>query len=423
MKKTSLLAAPLALAFSIGLAAVATPALAGPTEDAKTLFDAGARAYKLGDFKAAIQAFEQSYKVEERLGVLFSIAQAHRRQYALDHKPARVAEALRRYREYVKKVEQGGRRADAVAAIAELEPIAQKLEQEGSLKPGARLDEETGTRLMVSGPVDSATLFLDGDDKPRPIAFVIELKPGKHSIRVHADGYADERRDIDVVAGTVTALDLPLRELPVRLSLTGPAGADVSIDGRFVGATPFPTPVDVTPGKHHIRFVKGGYQEYSTDVSLSRGGEATIDAQMARTRQRTLAYALGLGGAASSIVGISLAAVAAGKQSTATGIKSDLDHGRVTCPSSCAKISDYNDAVSARDGLRAGAGVMLGLGVAALGAGIGLYFFDGRASLRGRDEAAPPAPAPAPARPAPVEVSAAPTIVPGFYGASLSARF
>ena len=50
---------------------------------------------------AAIEAFEQSFQVEAKPGLLYSIGQAHRRQYAIDRRPGHVAVAIRHFREYI----------------------------------------------------------------------------------------------------------------------------------------------------------------------------------------------------------------------------------------------------------------------------------------------------------------------------------
>src|SRR5690349_5735933 len=49
--------------------------------EAKSYFEAGAKAFDAGDFETAIQAFTQAYKIVPRDNLVFSIAQAHRRQY------------------------------------------------------------------------------------------------------------------------------------------------------------------------------------------------------------------------------------------------------------------------------------------------------------------------------------------------------
>src|SRR6185503_7232665 len=88
----------------------------------------GAKAYDKGDFPAAIEAFQEAYSRTQRPGVLFSIAQAYRRQYALGKNPDDLRAAIQHYRDYLAKDPQGNRRGDTAAALAELEPLAAQLQ-------------------------------------------------------------------------------------------------------------------------------------------------------------------------------------------------------------------------------------------------------------------------------------------------------
>jgi hypothetical protein len=415
--RTTILRAALAAA----LLALPSPARADATEDARVLFDAGARAYKAGDFRAAIQAFEQAYKLDARPNLLFSVAQAHRRQYVLDRRPGHVAVAVKYFRDYLARVPSGGRRADAVAALGEMEPLAAKLEQDGQLQPTGV--GESATRLVVSSPTDGAVVVLDDDKKERPAPLIAELRPGKHVLRVRAPGFTEERREIDIAPGAVTALDLPLRELPARLAVGGLRGAELRVDGRPLGTVPFAAFVEVAPGKHEIRVAKAGHEDRLETLDLSRGALLTIDARLPLTTQRKVSIGLLGGGGLALAAGAILGAVSLGQQATANGIKSDIDAGKITCrDAACPKLDQYNSAVEARDRLRAGTGALLGGGLAAAAAGALLYLFDDpklRAGLLTRSDDTPAAPPKLPE----VEVSAAPVVGPGFAGAGISVRF
>ena len=53
---------------------------ASPRE-AKQYFEAGATAYAMGDYRAAIQAFDAAYTLTPLPAIAFSLAQAERREY------------------------------------------------------------------------------------------------------------------------------------------------------------------------------------------------------------------------------------------------------------------------------------------------------------------------------------------------------
>ncbi|HWW16825.1 MAG TPA: PEGA domain-containing protein [Candidatus Dormibacteraeota bacterium] len=56
-----------------------------------------------------------------------------------------------------------------------------------------------------------------------------------------------------------------------------PPGAEISLDGDFVGQTPSSIPV--SPGEHWIKITKTGYKQWERKIR-TRGGEVTIAAQL-----------------------------------------------------------------------------------------------------------------------------------------------
>ena len=206
-------------AFLLGLA-LAAPLLLGRAAHAadtgdqgKTLFNAGASAYAAGQFNAAIQAFDESYRLSPRPGVLFSIAQAYRRQYYVDKRPEHLKSAIQYYRDYLTKVSEGGRRADAAQALSELEPLAERLGTSPAAPSASPAAPPPETRLMVSSPTRGATVSVD-KGKAVEAPLITEIKPGKHALHLTAEGYFDEDREINALAGGVAALDIALRDLP-----------------------------------------------------------------------------------------------------------------------------------------------------------------------------------------------------------------
>ena len=134
MRRT-VIAAALASALSLGATAARAQAQGGSVEQAKMFFTAGATAYSKGDFRAAIQAFEEAHKLAPRPAILFSMAQAYKRQYFVDRRPEDLRRAVDLYKQYVADVQQGGRRGDAVQALSELEPMLQRVGGDAAAGP------------------------------------------------------------------------------------------------------------------------------------------------------------------------------------------------------------------------------------------------------------------------------------------------
>ena len=410
---------------ALALAAVMAAAVpaAAQTDQAKTLFNVGAQAYEAGHYAAAIQAFEQAYKLAKRSGILFSIAQAHRKHYYATKSPDELRAAIKGYRDYLGQVGSGGRRSDAGAALVELEPLAGKIDMNATVSA-----QPVATRLMVSSQTAGAQIALDGG-KPLEVPLIAEVKPGKHSIKLSAPGYFEEARDIEVAPGSVAALDIPLRDKPGHVTIEASSSAQVSLDGRFVGATPLSQPLNVEPGRHLLVVTKNGHRAYSYELDVGRDEQKKISVKLERSGQRVASYVLmGLGGGA-AIAGGVVAALAARQQRIASDFDNQRQTKTVRCDDIgadpiCAGLTSYDSAIAKRDELRRYAGITLAAAALVGGTGIVLFAFDqpNLSALPSRSDDGKKA-TPAPVRERPLEMSAVPVVSPGFYGASLTGRF
>lgn len=410
-----------ALALSaILFAQIAEAQAPADVDKAKTYFNAGAQAYAAGQFPAAVQAFEEAYRLAPREAILFSIAQAHRRQYYLDKQPERLTLAIKYYRRYVDAVAQGGRRADAAEALAELEPLAAALPSAASSAPTpTSSDAKAPTRVMVSSPTKDVVVTLDGKSAGE-LPLIEEVEPGRHTILVTGTGYFSEERELIAVEGGLVALDVPLREKPARVAITARDGAQVTVDGRPMGTLPLPAGLELTPGTHLLAITKSGYQPYSREIEVERGEERAVDAELSTTGQRVASYVLLAAGAGAAVAGGVFAGLAFRDQSTAEQILDAQTAGNITEK----QRERYDKARESREDWKNAAGVTFGGAVVASVTGLLLYAFDQPVVDFGatkRDER--PKAAPAKKVDDPMEVSAAPVFVPGFVGASLAARF
>jgi hypothetical protein len=64
-------------------------------------------------------------------------------------------------------------------------------------------------------------------------------------------------------------------EVPVIFKST-PAGADISVDNKYIGSTP--STIRVPAGDHMITVEKSGYKAWKRNMTLKSGGEITVDA-------------------------------------------------------------------------------------------------------------------------------------------------
>jgi hypothetical protein len=125
-----------------------------------------------------------------------------------------------------------------------------------------------------------------------------DVLPGKHHVLVTADGYATDRREIDIVAGAVVSLNIELRALTSRVAVSGERGAELFIDGVRAGTLPSP-PIQMAPGYHSVEVRAPGRVTLRQTVELSVEDTQRLRLFAPSTTRRTASWALiGTGAAA-----------------------------------------------------------------------------------------------------------------------------
>lgn len=422
------------LASAIALFLAASPARAQDARAvdlARSLYEAGAQAYAVGKYAAAIKAFEEALRLAPRPSIVYSLAQAHRRQYVLTKQPENLRAAIKLFREYTSKVEQGGRLDDAAEALAQLEPLAQRLDAEapssGSPSPGGPSSGAPSSsapassqlaQLMVSTSIAGATVSLDGG-APTPAPYIQDVQPGRHKLKVMAEGHFDYERELDVKPGAVVPLlDIPLREKPARLSLDCKPGADVSIDGTPVAKTPLFRPIELSGGRHFLAVTKVGHKPFSQEIEVKRGEARSIQVNLSTTGQRIASYTFLIAGGVTSLAGAVAGLFALSEEERAMELFEQSKRGNLY---EYERV-EYNAALDERDEARNGAFSLLGVGAVFGAAGLLFYVFDQpppvTAPARPDDSGKKPAP-----KPSSLDVTGGVVWVPGYMGGSIVGRF
>jgi hypothetical protein len=70
----------------------------------------------------------------------------------------------------------------------------------------------------------------------------------------------------------------PAQEPSTVIVKSSPDGADIRVDGKYVGSTP--STLRLEPGDHSIVVEKSGYRQWQRTMSVSSGGIITVDAQL-----------------------------------------------------------------------------------------------------------------------------------------------
>src|SRR5262249_16842746 len=159
----------------------------------------------------------------------------------------------------VDRMPGGGRRADALDALSQLEPLAAALgREEPSRKPKTE-DGQRRTRLMVASPSPHARVSLDGGPKVGP-PLIPEVAPGQHRARVQAHGLFAADREVIAVAGELIMTEVPLVERPSTLVVWTRKDAELYVDGAFIGAGGARVAIQLASGTHRLAIAENGYR-------------------------------------------------------------------------------------------------------------------------------------------------------------------
>ncbi|MBI4164098.1 MAG: SUMF1/EgtB/PvdO family nonheme iron enzyme [Acidobacteria bacterium] len=151
--------------------------------------------------------------------------------------------------------------------------------------PGANVYVD-GKLIGATGPA-GAKVYVDGKLVGGPGGVgrlrIPDLQPGKHVVRVSAEGYADFEQSVELVTGKpATVIAVLERPKPATAGLVLESvlrGATVTVDGRLVdkssagGSLNIP---DLAPGKHTVRVAAEGYTAFEQIVDLGAGSVLTL---------------------------------------------------------------------------------------------------------------------------------------------------
>ncbi len=415
-----MMARPLVVSLAFGLALLlgaARSSAQGAEAEAKTFFQAGLQAYTAGQFLTAGHAFLGARKRVKLPELTFSVAQAFRRQFQVDHKSRHLQIAIAHYERYLKEVRTGGRRLEAVRELSELRPYLAEL---GIEEPQLSTDDvEVATSLLVSSSTPGAVVILDGGS-PAAVPLSRPVKPGRHQVVVMASGYFSETQEVSVEQGRLLPLRVPLRPKPALLDVVGADGAEVTVDGRRAGTVPLQRPIELAAGDHFVTVTDRGHKPYGREIGFDSGASTTLTVALPDTSQRVASYWV-LGSAAGAFASAAvLAGLAYGKDGDAMSIRDAQEGGTITLQ----QRDEHNEALASRDDFVVAAAITAGAGAALTVTGLFVYLLDDPTVLPppgwSEDSERPDRREP---REPGIEVLGSPVLGPGLLGVGLTARF
>jgi hypothetical protein len=146
---------------------------------------------------------------------------------------------------------------------------------------GSRPQQGAYGTLHVTSDPSRAEVYVDGQFAGyTPLRF--GLRPGRYDVEVRHDGYTTDRQTVQVrpdrSVEVSSRLQAERREGTVSFDST-PAGADVYVDGQFIGTTPTGR-MSMREGNYTARFDMDGRRSASVDFSVQRDRHRTVQATL-----------------------------------------------------------------------------------------------------------------------------------------------
>ncbi len=387
---------------------------------ARQLFNGGVEAFKSKDYKTAARAFDEAFEIAQKPALLFSSAQALRREYERTEDATVARAAIQRYERYLDLQKTGGRRVDAKRSLVDLQRLV------GAGEGGGSLAQETV--VQINSPTKGAVGSLDGGPM-QALPFSARIDPGKHEVEVYATGYAPRTETFDISKNEILMFPVALEGKAPELDITGESGAEVIIDGVPMGETPFLRPLELSPGSHLVAVAANGYKPYVEEIDFTYGSQTEVQLDLPMTVQRQAAWGVIATGATIFAGGVVVSALGFVAQAEAAQIDRRLqDEGSI----SREDAEEYNQLIDDRDRLTGAGSGIAGFGLLVAGTGLLLYLFD-EPEIRppprkSDDEKETEETKPETPESMDVEVMAAPIVVPGVngvtqWGMSLQGRF
>jgi formylglycine-generating enzyme required for sulfatase activity len=146
-----------------------------------------------------------------------------------------------------------------------------------------RLDvelEPNWAQVSVAASPRGGFLWVDGERRAS-LPVTLDIEAGDRDLVIRLDGYKDWESRVRVVAGEPLSLEgIELQPADATLELSSrPTGANVSLDGRYMGKTPIQVPVAV--GKdHRMSLSRAGYQTENRQLRLDNPGHERLRVDM-----------------------------------------------------------------------------------------------------------------------------------------------
>ncbi|MFP6817647.1 MAG: PEGA domain-containing protein [Pseudomonadales bacterium] len=138
-------------------------------------------------------------------------------------------------------------------------------------------------QVTITSIPAGAQILVDDISTGQVTPAVVEVGSGEHEIRIRSPGHKSHRQRILVAAlDTISLPEVTLQQADALMTVTSnPAGAGVTLNGRFQGATPLELAVK-SATSYRVQVFKAGFAPEHRSASVRSGEERSIHLKLTR---------------------------------------------------------------------------------------------------------------------------------------------
>jgi hypothetical protein len=145
--------------------------------------------------------------------------------------------------------------------------------------------------IEVRSNVAAADVYMDGREAGSVgrTPYMANVTPGKHTLIVTKEGFTEERKDVDIIAGQVHKFDMTLAKAPIgfiHIGGTSIEGAIVKLDGKVV-CQAAPCRFQSPDGAHKVDVEKPGLKTYHRDMTVIQATETELSVKLMPEEPKT----------------------------------------------------------------------------------------------------------------------------------------
>jgi hypothetical protein len=192
-----------------------------------------------------------------------------------------------------------------ITHVSDKSSTAQVEEKTGEVKVGHLVEIifKEGELELISNP-SGGKIYVDGKERGETPSVVSNVRLGSHVIRIVKQGYEPYEEQVKVAEGERKKISASLRMGAGSLFVnTDPSGANIFIDGRSVGASPYEGR-DLFSGTHRVKVAREGYGNWEQDVVVEAGKRVQVFAMLREIRKEVTLASPPAKAAPSKVVGM-----------------------------------------------------------------------------------------------------------------------